>query len=127
MIPYQKNQMTSQARAYGVCMEILFQRDCTIVDEDFDNDAYKEYCKDKKEQIGYISALQEDLFYKAMSVYDVCPDVVDTEMTKGLWPKLPKLTAAEVADADLPHQAEDAEAPHLSSRGSDTLHVAPGL
>ena len=71
------------------------------MDEDFDNDAYKEYCKDKKELIGYISDLQEDLFYKAMSVYDVCPDVVDTEMTKGLWHKLPKLKAAEVADAVL--------------------------
>ena len=69
------------------------------MDEELENDAYKEYCKDKKELIGYISDLQEDLFYKAMSVYDVCPDVVDTEMTKDLWHTLPKLKAAEVADA----------------------------
>ena len=34
-----------------------------------------------------------------MSVYDVCPDVVDTDMTKGLWENLPKLTADEVAEA----------------------------
>jgi len=32
-------------------------------------------------------------------VYDVCPDVVDTDMTKGLWPGLPKLKAEEVAEA----------------------------
>ena len=69
------------------------------VDQDFNNEAYKEYCKNKKELIGYVSDLQEDLFYKAMSVYDVCPDVVDTEMTKDLWNNLPKLKAAEVADA----------------------------
>ena len=69
------------------------------IDEDFDNQDYKEYCRHKNELIGYVSDLQEELFYKSMSVYDVCPDVVDTEMTKGLWGDLPKLKAHEVAEA----------------------------
>ena len=34
-----------------------------------------------------------------LSVYDVCPDVVDTDMIKGMWEGLPKLKADEVADA----------------------------
>ena len=53
----------------------------------------------KKELMQYINELQEELFEKPLSVYDVCPDVVDTDMTKGLWEHLPKLSAAEVADA----------------------------
>ena len=69
------------------------------IDEDFQNKDYKEYCKHKNELIGYVSDLQEELFYKKMSVYDVCPDVVDTEMTKGLWNDLPKLKPHEVAQA----------------------------
>ena len=36
---------------------------------------------------------------KPLSVYDVCPDVVDTDMIKGLWKDLPKLKAEEVAEA----------------------------
>ena len=60
---------------------------------------YVQYCENKKELIGYISDLQEDLFNKPLSIYDVCPDVVDTDMTKGLWKNLPKLKASEVADA----------------------------
>ena len=32
-------------------------------------------------------------------MYDICPDVVDTDMTKGLWENLPKLKAEEVAEA----------------------------
>ena len=47
----------------------------------------------------YIAELQEELLEKPLSVYDICPDVVDTDMTKGLWEHLPKLTADEVADA----------------------------
>ena len=47
----------------------------------------------------YINELQKELFEKPLSVYDVCPDVVDTDMTKGLWQNLPKLKASEVADA----------------------------
>ena len=60
---------------------------------------YSQYCKIKKELIEYISELQEELLDRPLSVYDICPDVVDTDMTKGLWNNLPKLTAQEVADA----------------------------
>ena len=68
-------------------------------DEDFDDADYQQYCDDKQELIGYISELQEDLLPRPMSVYDVCPDVVDTAMTKGLWTTLPKLETKEVAQA----------------------------
>ena len=51
------------------------------------------------QSLGYIEELQQELISKPLSVYDVCPDVVDTEMTKGLWENLPKLTADEVAEA----------------------------
>ena len=56
-------------------------------------------CEIKKELIEYIEELQQELISKPLSVYDVCPDVVDTDMTKGLWQDLPKLSAHEVADA----------------------------
>jgi NAD(P)-dependent dehydrogenase (short-subunit alcohol dehydrogenase family) len=65
----------------------------------WDKFQYVQYCEIKKELIGYISELQDELFSKPLSVYDVCPDVVDTDMTKGLWEHLPKLTAQEVAEA----------------------------
>ena len=35
--------------------------------------------------------IQQELISKPLSVYDICPDVVDTDMTKGLWQNLPKL------------------------------------
>ena len=60
---------------------------------------YVQYCEQKKELIGYISELQDELLTKPLSVYDICPDVVDTDMTKGLWETLPKLKPQEVADA----------------------------
>ena len=65
----------------------------------WDKFQYVQYCEIKKELIGYISELQDELISKPLSVYDVCPDVVDTDMTKGLWEHLPKLTAQEVAEA----------------------------
>jgi len=65
----------------------------------WDKFKYVQYCEIKKELIQYISELQDDLLSKPLSVYDVCPDVVDTDLTKGLWEDLPKLTADEVADA----------------------------
>jgi NAD(P)-dependent dehydrogenase (short-subunit alcohol dehydrogenase family) len=68
-------------------------------DEDLSDKHYQQYCADKKELIGYIKELQQDLLPRPMSVYDVCPDVVDTDMTKGLWTTLPKLTTKEVAQA----------------------------
>ena len=57
------------------------------------------YCESKKELMEYIVELQDELISKPLSVYDVCPDVVDTDMTKGLWEDLPKLQAKEVAEA----------------------------
>ncbi len=65
----------------------------------WDKFKYVQYCEIKKELIEYISSLQEELMSKPLSVYDVCPDVVDTDMTKGVWEDLPKLTAEEVAEA----------------------------
>jgi NAD(P)-dependent dehydrogenase (short-subunit alcohol dehydrogenase family) len=65
----------------------------------WDKFEYVQYCEIKKELIGYISELQDELLSKPLSVYDVCPDVVNTDMTKGLWEDLPKLTAEEVAEA----------------------------
>jgi len=67
-------------------------------DEDNDTADYNEYCRHKEHLIKYIGELQEDLFNKPLSVYDVCPDVVDTDMIKGMWQDLPKLKAIEVAD-----------------------------
>ena len=49
--------------------------------------------------IEYIGELQEELVTKPLSVYDICPDVVDTDMIKGLWQDLPKLKTLEVAEA----------------------------
>ena len=68
-------------------------------DEDISSKTYKEYCKLKKELIEYISDLQQELVMRPLSVYDVCPDTVDTDMTKGLWEEWPKLKASEVAEA----------------------------
>jgi len=65
----------------------------------WDKFKYVQYCEIKKELIEYIEELQQELVSKHLSVYDVCPDVVDTDMIKGLWGSLPKLTANEVADA----------------------------
>ena len=60
---------------------------------------YTEYCWHKEHLIKYVSELQEELFNKPLSVYDICPDVVDTDMIKGMWQGLPKLKASEVAEA----------------------------
>jgi short-subunit dehydrogenase len=65
----------------------------------WDKFKYAQYCEIKKELIEYIEELQQELISKPLSVYDVCPDVVDTDMIKGLWQDLPKLSAHEVADA----------------------------
>jgi len=68
-------------------------------DEEFLDPEYTDYCENKKNLIEYIEQLQQELLNKPLSVYDVCPDVVDTDMTKGLWEDLPKLKAEEVAEA----------------------------
>ena len=100
-------QMTLLKRIYG---KYLFENKKVAVitstsgtpigeDEDLQNPEYIDYCKNKKTLIEYIEQLQQELMNKPLSVYDVCPDVVDTDMTKGLWEDLPKLKADEVAEA----------------------------
>lgn len=68
-------------------------------DTDINTSTYKEYCRLKKELIEYISELQQELINRPLSIYDVCPDTVNTEMSKGLWEEWPKLDALEVAQA----------------------------
>ena len=100
-------QMTLLKRIYG---KYLFENKKVAVitstsgtpigaDEELGNPEYRDYCENKKILIGYIEELQQELFNKPLSIYDVCPDVVDTDMTKGLWEDLPKLKAQEVAEA----------------------------
>ena len=102
-----RGQMTLLKRIYG---KYLFEDKKVVVitstsgtpigaDEELHNAEYVDYCKNKKTLIGYIEELQQELLNKPLSVYDVCPDVVDTDMTKGLWEDLPKLKAVEVAEA----------------------------
>ena len=102
-----KGQMNLLKRIYG---RFVFEDKKVVVitstsgtpigeDEDLQNPEYIDYCENKKNLIGYIEELQQELLNKPLSVYDVCPDVVDTEMTKGLWEDLPKLKAVEVAEA----------------------------
>jgi short-subunit dehydrogenase len=102
-----RGQMTLLKRIYG---KFVFENKKVVVitstsgteigvDEELDNPGYAEYCKNKKDLIEYIEQLQQELINKPLSVYDVCPDVVDTDMTKGLWEDLPKLKANEVAEA----------------------------
>lgn len=69
------------------------------MDENLQDPKYVDYCENKKKLIAYIEELQQELLTKPLSVYDICPDVVDTVMTKGMWQDLPKLTADEVAEA----------------------------
>ena len=102
-----KGQMNLLKRIYG---RFVFEDKKVVVitstsgtpigeDEDLQNPEYIDYCENKKNLIGYIEELQQELLNKPLSVYDICPDVVDTDMTKGLWEDLPKLTADEVAEA----------------------------
>ena len=102
-----KGQMNLLKRIYG---RFVFEDKKVVVitstsgtpigeDEDLQNPEYIDYCENKKNLIGYIEERQQELLNKPLSVYDICPDVVDTDMTKGLWVDLPKLTADEVAEA----------------------------
>ena len=102
-----RGQMTLLKRIYG---KFVFENKKVVVitstsgtpvgeDEDLQNPEYIDYCENKKNLISYIEELQQELLNKPLSVYDVCPDVVDTDMTKGLWEDLPKLKADEVAEA----------------------------
>ena len=68
-------------------------------DDNVSNGLYKEYCQHKKELIEYIEDIQQELIKKPLSIFDICPDVVDTEMTDGMWEHWPKLEAKSVAEA----------------------------
>ena len=106
-----RGQLNLLKRIYGQCsfkhmkVAVITSTSGTDEGEDYnefemwDKFKYVQYCEIKKELIEYITSLQEELLSKPLSVYDVCPDVVDTDMTKGLWEDLPKLTAPDVADA----------------------------
>ena len=102
-----RGQMNLLKRIYG---KFVFEDKKVVVitstsgtpigaDEEMLDPEYVEYCKNKKTLIEYIEQLQQELLNKPLSVYDVCPDVVDTDMTKRLWEDLPKLKADEVAEA----------------------------
>ena len=102
-----RGQMNLLKRIYG---KFVFEDKKVVVitstsgtpigeDGEFLDPEYVEYCKNKKNLIEYIEQLQQELLNKPLSVYDVCPDVVDTDMTKGLWEDLAKLRADEVAEA----------------------------
>ena len=67
-------------------------------DDNVSNSLYKEYCDHKRELIKYIEDIQQELIKKPLSIFDICPDVVDTEMTEGMWDHWPKLKAEEVAE-----------------------------
>ena len=62
------------------------------------SETYVKYCGHKKDLIEYIEKIQQELFNKPLNVYDVCPDTVDTDMTKDLWNDHPKLKASHVAE-----------------------------
>ena len=106
-----RGQLNLLKRIYGQCsfkhmkVAVITSTSGTDEGEDYnefemwDKFKYVQYCEIKKELIEYIEELQQELISKPLSVYDVCPDVVDTDMTKGLWEDLPKLTADEVAEA----------------------------
>ena len=49
--------------------------------------------------IEYINELQQEILDKPLNIYDICPDTVATDMSKGLWEEWPKLKASEVAEA----------------------------
>ena len=69
------------------------------IDNTHGTPTYKEYCRLKKELIEYIEDIQQELVMKPLSVFDICPDTVDTEMSAGLWTDWPKLKTNEVAEA----------------------------
>ena len=54
--------------------------------------------ENKKALIEYIEKIQQDLYEKPIQIFDVCPDTVKTDMSKGLWEEYPKLQAQEVAE-----------------------------
>ena len=68
------------------------------IDSSLKHQEYNWYCKNKKALIEYIEKVQQDLYEKPIQIFDVCPDTVKTDMSKGLWEEYPKLQAQDVAD-----------------------------
>ena len=68
------------------------------MDSSLKEQEYNWYCKNKKELIEYIEKAQQDLYDNLIQIYDICPDTVKTDMSKGLWEQYPKLHADEVAE-----------------------------
>ena len=68
------------------------------IDSSLKHQEYNWYCKNKKALIEYIEKVQQDLYEKPIQIFDVCPDTVQTDMSKGLWEEYPKLQAQDVAD-----------------------------
>ena len=68
------------------------------MDSSWKRQEYNWYCKNKKSLIEYIEKIQQDLYEKPIQIFDVCPDTVKTDMSKGLWEEYPKLQAQEVAE-----------------------------
>ena len=66
-------------------------------DDEAGGDDYNEYKQKKKELIAYIGQAQQSLIDKPLNIFDVCPDTVYTDMTKGLWEQYPKLDPDHVA------------------------------
>jgi NADP-dependent 3-hydroxy acid dehydrogenase YdfG len=68
------------------------------IDSSFKEQEYNWYCRNKKALIEYIEKAQQDLYDNLIQIYDICPDTVKTDMSKGLWEEYPKLHADEVAE-----------------------------
>ena len=68
-------------------------------DKTLDVNSYKEYSRHKKKLIKYIEKIQQEIINQPLQIFDVCPDVVDTQMSKGLWMGVKKLDPIEVSKA----------------------------
>jgi NAD(P)-dependent dehydrogenase (short-subunit alcohol dehydrogenase family) len=68
------------------------------MDSSLKEQEYNWYCKNKKELIEFIEKSQQDLYEKPIQIYDICPDTVKTDMSKGLWDEYPKLDVRDVAE-----------------------------
>lgn len=66
-------------------------------DTQIKNKKYMEYHKHKKELISCIEKLQQKLFNYPLSIFDICPDIVDTNMSKDFWKDLPRLLPHDIA------------------------------
>ena len=68
-------------------------------DKNITSSSYKEYSREKKRLIKYIEKIQQQLVDRPLQIFDVCPDIVDTQMSKGLWKDSKKLKPEEVSKA----------------------------